>query len=91
MEEFTQEINQATSIVDDTFILISVLEVSLTITLLLIMIIASGILTNKVVKPIMKLTAYAQVVNQTAHAKDETSKLKKKINFDIDELKVIMH
>lgn len=89
VEEFNKAVNEVTDIMDQTFILISILEVMIAFSLLTIAIIAAAILINKVVQPLMQLTSYARVVNQTAHSRDENNKIKKKVNFDIDQLKVI--
>lgn len=43
---------------------------------------------NKLIRPIVQITEYAKAVNQTALSLNNKKKIKKKVNYDIDEIKV---
>lgn len=89
VSEFQKEINEIQDLMQETFIYLTIYDITLSIASVLAAVIASSILVNKLVEPLIKLTLYAKAVNQTTHARDENKKLLRKINFDIDQLAVI--
>ena len=71
---------------DSTFLYLTLIIILISFLSVFAAIIASSILINKLVLPLTKLTLYAKAVNQVAHSGDENKKMKKKLNFDIDQL-----
>ena len=90
LSEFQKEIDEIQNLMQQTFIYLTIYDISISIASVLAAVIASSFLVNKLVGPLIKLTLYAKAVNQTAHARDENKKVMKKINFDIDQLAVIL-
>lgn len=86
--EYTNLIEEMKSMMNDTFILLSILEISLSASILIVSLIIAAIFINKLIKPIVLLTNYAQAINQTAHSTNENKKIKDRFNFDINSLQV---
>lgn len=68
--------------------LLVLLEILFSIILLVIIILTSIFFIKKLVQPIVQITEFAKVVNQTALSLDKRKNIKKKTNVDIDEIKV---
>lgn len=89
ISDFNKEITEAKDLMDNTFLILLAYVLSISLSSLLVAIIASAILVGRVIEPLKKLTLFAKAVNETAHSRDENKKMRKKLNFDIDQLQVL--
>ena len=87
--EFNILIDNVKSNMNDTFIWISIFEIIIASSILIISIIIAFFFINKLIRPIVLLTNYAQAINQTAHSENK-KKVKNLVKCDINTLQVII-
>lgn len=74
---------------NESLTLLVLLELIFSIFMLVIIILTSIFFIKKLVRPIVQITEFAKAVNQTALSLDKRKNIKKKKNFDIDEIQVL--
>ena len=74
---------------DETYTILSIFEIGIALVVLIISFVVTSYFINKLIKPIILLTKYAQMINRTAHNSKEESNNNNLKGFDIDSIKVL--
>lgn len=89
--QFTSTLQEINLKMDETYTILSIFEIGIALVVLIISFVVTSYFINKLIKPIILLTKYAQMINRTTHYSKEESNNNNLKEFDIDSIKVLSY